>query len=71
VPEYIERLREELEILAEVGLEAADGVRGALPDAAEAMGSAAVERILQAHVAKEVNRRLDEKALERRRAGLS
>ena len=67
---YIELTTEELAVEAEVTNELLDALETQIQEAAAVIGSARTERILLDHVLSETERRLEEKARERRRASI-
>lgn len=69
-PEFITETREVLTTLAEVAQELRDAVGDEIDEAAEELGAQTVAPLLHKQIEAEAERRLAEKRLERRRAGL-
>lgn len=71
MPEYIELMKEDLDIRSDVANEVATSLVDTITEASGAIGDRAVESVLAMHMEAEVQRRLSEATRERRRAAVS
>lgn len=71
LPHYIRALKRELDIRVEVELEVAETLGDTLAEAGAALGATRAAEITRPHIEAEVQIRLREHELERKRAGLA